>query len=64
VRIAVRSADGGRYRIRVSAGVVEASGERTESLDLDGLRPGERYVGRVQPSGQVIRVVASAEPGP
>jgi hypothetical protein len=64
VRLVVRSADGRRYRIRVPGGAVDVRDGGTASLNLEGLRPGERYVGRVRPSGQVVRIEASAEPGP
>jgi hypothetical protein len=64
VEVSLRSADGRGYRLE-GDGTLEAGGTGGSSapLRLDGLRPGSSYRFRTQ-SGQVVRVVASAEPGP
>jgi hypothetical protein len=64
VEVSLRSADGRRYRLE-GDGTLEAGGTGGSSapLRLDGLRPGSAYSFRTQ-TGQVVRIVASAEPGP
>jgi hypothetical protein len=62
VRVVLRSADGGRYKLEIGGRELEAEGG-SATADLDGLRPGDEYTGRAEPSG-TVRVEASAEPGP
>lgn len=66
VRVELRSADGRRYALRFGRRVLRAGGAlSSSSLPLDGLRPGDSYLGvPVGERGSRVRVEASAEPGP
>jgi len=62
VRVTLRSADGREYGLRF--GDRELRTRRSASLEIDGLRPGERLVGRPAGEGSRVVIEASAEPGP
>lgn len=62
VQVTLRSADGREYALRFGSRVLRT--RRSASLDLDGLRPGERAVGRPPGGGPPVVIEASAEPGP
>jgi hypothetical protein len=66
VRVELRSADGRTYALRFRKRVLRAGGELTSvSTFFPGLRPGRSLVGRsLARPGAVVRVEASAEPGP
>ena len=63
VRVELRSADGGRYRLS-GAGKTVRAGPRVSAMaaTFDGLRPGRRLV--LTGTGGRVVVEASAEPGP
>jgi ABC-type glycerol-3-phosphate transport system substrate-binding protein len=66
VRVELRARDAGPYTLTIGGQTIEV-GEALNSMSvsLDGLRPGDAYVGRLggQAAGRV-RVEATAEPGP
>jgi hypothetical protein len=64
VQVMVVSRDRSLYNVRIGGKAVNVSPGGRGLINLDGLRPGKRYLGRVEPSGQTIRIEASAEPGP
>lgn len=65
VRVELRSADGRPYGLRFGRVAVRAGrGVASSSTTLDGLRPGAAYTGRPLGRGSVVRIEASAEPGP
>ena len=66
VRVELRSADGGRYALRLGDKTVRAGpGRRAGTFTHPGLRQGEALKGRqVGGDGGAIRIEASAEPGP
>jgi hypothetical protein len=64
VRVILRSADGRAYALRIGGRTLRAGAAvSSSSAQLDGLRPGRAYDGRLEAGGRV-RVEASAEPGP
>jgi hypothetical protein len=66
VRVELRARDGGPYTLTIGGQTIQAGGQLSSaSVRLDGLRPGDAYVGTLggNASGRV-RVEATAEPGP
>jgi hypothetical protein len=66
VRVELRVRDAGQYTLTIGGQRVEVGGQLSSaSVSLDGLRPGDAYVGTLggDASGRV-RVEATAEPGP
>ena len=66
VRVEFRARDDGRYILEIGGQRIEVGGQLSSgSVSLDGLRPGDVYVGTLggSASGRV-RVEATAEPGP
>jgi hypothetical protein len=66
VRAELRSADGRRYELTFTGRTI-ATGRKisSASMVLDGLRPGDGYVGHPAPLGvNEVRIEATAEPGP
>ena len=66
VRVELRARDDGPYILTIEGQRIEAGGQLSSgSVSLDGLRPGDAYVGTLSgnASGRV-RVEATAEPGP
>jgi hypothetical protein len=66
VRVELRAQDGGPYTLTIGGQRIEAGGQLSSaSVRLDGLRPGDAYVGTLggNASGRV-RIEATAEPGP
>jgi hypothetical protein len=65
VRLELRSADGGRYAVRVAGRTLRARGSRRDAALLEGLPPGKRYAVRATEGARgTVYVEASAEPGP
>lgn len=63
IRVILRSGDGAEYTLRIGGARLKVgNGRDTAELELDGLLPDETYAGR-SPHG-IVRVTASAEPGP
>ena len=66
VRVELRARDDGPYILEIDGQRIEVGGQLSSgSVSLDGLRPGEAYVGMIsgRASGRV-RIEATAEPGP
>ena len=66
VRVELRARDAGPYTLTIGGQTIEVGDAlNSMSVSLDGLRPGDAYVGRLggQAAGRV-RVEATAEPGP
>jgi hypothetical protein len=66
VRVELRARDDGPYVLEIDGQRIEVGGQLSSgSVSLDGLRPGDAYVGTLSgaASGRV-RVEATAEPGP
>jgi Neuroendocrine-specific golgi protein P55 (NESP55) len=66
VRVELRARDDGPYILEIDGQRIEVGGQLSSgSVSLDGLRPGDAYVGTLSgnASGRV-RVEATAEPGP
>jgi hypothetical protein len=66
VRVELRARDAGPYTLTIGGQTIEVGDAlNSMSVSLDGLRPGDAYVGRLGSgaSGRV-RVEATAEPGP
>jgi hypothetical protein len=66
VRVELRARDNGPYILEIDGQRIEVGGQLSSgSVSLDGLRPGDAYVGSLsgRASGRV-RVEATAEPGP
>lgn len=66
VRVELRARDGGPYTLTIGGQRLEAGGQLSSvSVTLEGLRPGEAYVGRLSGAAAGrVRVSATAEPGP
>jgi hypothetical protein len=66
VRVELRARDGGPYTLGIGGQTLEAGGALSSaSGTLDGLRPGDSYVGRLSGAASgTVRVSATAEPGP
>jgi hypothetical protein len=65
VQVELRSADGQTYGLRFGDTTITAGGQLASvSTTIDGLRPGERIVGKPTGAGNSVRVEATAEPGP
>jgi hypothetical protein len=65
IQVELRSADGDPYTLRFGDVSLTAGGELSSvSTTIDGLRPGERIVGRPSGAGNTVRIEATAEPGP
>jgi hypothetical protein len=63
VRVILRSADGRPYQLRVAGATLTVGpGNRSRSVQLDGLQPQARYT--AAGNGQRFVISASAEPGP
>jgi ABC-type glycerol-3-phosphate transport system substrate-binding protein len=66
VRVELRARDAGPYTLTIGGQTIEVGAAlNSMSVSLDGLRPGDAYVGKLggQATGR-IRVEATAEPGP
>ena len=66
VRLVLRSADGAGYGLELGRGrrVSVGQGQSEDTLELDGLAPGQRYTARPENGGPPVVIEASAEPGP
>jgi hypothetical protein len=65
IRVEVRSADGERYGLRCGDEKIEAGGALgSVSTTIDGLRPGDSITCTPTGGGNVVRIAATAEPGP
>jgi Neuroendocrine-specific golgi protein P55 (NESP55) len=66
VRVELRARDDGPYTLVIGGQRIEAGGQLSSgSVSLDGLRPGDAYVGTLSgAAGGRVRVEATAEPGP
>lgn len=66
VRLIVRSVDGTEYDLTVGGPLSGggANGTTEADLDLEGLRPGQKYEVRERNTGSVAAIVASDEVGP
>jgi hypothetical protein len=66
VKLIIRSVDGSEYNVSVSGprSGGGAAGSSEADLDLEGLRPGQRYEVRERTSGSVTTIVASDDVGP
>ncbi len=67
VRVELRTQDGTGYALDFGGGKSLTTGPQvsSSSTEFDGLRPGEELVGKpLGNKGNIVRVVASAEPGP
>lgn len=66
VRLIVRSVDGSEYDLTVGGPLSGggANGTTEADLDLEGLRPGQKYEVRERNTGSVAAIVASDEVGP
>jgi hypothetical protein len=65
IRVELRANDGNTYALTIG-GKTLAVAERVGSVSvtLDGLRPGDAYVGTLQGAQSRVRIEATAEPGP
>lgn len=66
VKLIVRSVDGSEYNVSVSGprSGGGAAGSSEADLDLEGLRPGQKYAVREKNTGSVTAIVASDDVGP
>jgi hypothetical protein len=65
IRVELRSKDGNPYALTIGGKSIEVGDEiRSISTTLDGLRPGDAYVGTLMGAEGRVRVEATAEPGP
>jgi hypothetical protein len=65
VKVVLRSADGGDYKIEVASHELEVEAEHPKaSVTLSGLRAGKRYAVEVVGAPERLSIVANAEPGP
>jgi hypothetical protein len=65
IQIELRSADGENYSLRFGDVTIRAGGAiNSTSTTIDGLRPGESIAGVPQGTGNMVRISATAEPGP
>ena len=65
VRLELRSGDGRSYGLRVAGRQLRVGPERSrDSVLLEGLGHGERYVARPIGAGNRVTIEATAEPGP
>jgi hypothetical protein len=66
VRVELRARDDGPYILEIDGQRIEVGGRLSSgSVSLDGLRPGDAYVGTLSGSASGrLRVEATAEPGP
>jgi hypothetical protein len=66
VKLIVRSVDGAEYNLTVSGPTSGggANGTTEADLDLEGLRPGQKYEVRERNTGSVSAIVASDDVGP
>ena len=66
VKLIVRSVDGSEYNLSVSGPLSGggANGTTEADLDLEGLRPGQKYAVREKNTGAVTAIVASDDVGP
>ena len=65
IRVELRTNDGGSYGLKIDGRTLEVSGGLASvSSTLDGLRPGDAYVGTLTGAEGRVRIEATAEPGP
>jgi hypothetical protein len=66
VRVELRARDDGPYILEIDGQRIQVGGQLSSgSVSLDGLRPGEAYVGMISGrAGGRVRIEATAEPGP
>jgi hypothetical protein len=65
VRVVLRSGDGIRYGLRIRGRTLSVGpGQRSDAVTLGGLQPNQSYVGAPIGAQTVVKVEASAEPGP
>jgi hypothetical protein len=66
VRVELRAGDDGPYTLAIAGQRIDVGGQLSSgSVSLDGLRPGDAYVGRLSGAADGrVRVEATAEPGP
>jgi hypothetical protein len=64
IRVELRLRGGGRHALRFGETTMRVGGDiKAAFAEFEGLRPGRSLRG-VTPDGEVVRVVADAEPGP
>jgi hypothetical protein len=65
IRVELRANDGNSYGLTIDGRTLEVSdGLASVSATLDGLRPGDAYVGTLMGAEGRVRIEATAEPGP
>ncbi len=65
IRVELRTNDDGSYGIKIDGRTLQVSGGLSSvSSTLDGLRPGDAYVGTLTGAEGRVRIEATAEPGP
>jgi hypothetical protein len=65
IRVELRTNDDGSYGLKIDGRTLQVSGGLSSvSSTLDGLRPGDAYVGRLTGAEGRVRIEATAEPGP
>jgi hypothetical protein len=65
IRVELRTNDGGSYGLKIDGRTLEVSGGLASvSATLDGLRPGDAYMGTLTGAEGRVRIEATAEPGP
>jgi hypothetical protein len=65
IRVELRAKDGNPYGLRIDGRSLSVSGGLSSvSSTLDGLRPGDAYVGTLTGAPGRVRIEATAEPGP
>jgi hypothetical protein len=65
IRVELRASDGKTYALTIGGKTLAvAEHVNSVSVTLDGLRPGDTYVGTLQGAEGRVRVEATAEPGP
>jgi hypothetical protein len=65
IRVELRTNDGGSYGLKIDGRTLQVSGGLASvSSTLDGLRPGDAYVGTLTGAEGRVRIEATAEPGP
>jgi hypothetical protein len=65
IRVELQTNDGGSYGLKIDGRTLQVSGGLASvSSTLDGLRPGDAYVGTLTGAKGRVRIEATAEPGP
>lgn len=65
IRVELRANDGTSYGLKIDGRTLQVSGGLASvSSTLDGLRPGDAYVGTLTGAEGRVRIEATAEPGP